>query len=78
MVPMEQHYTVHLECTGSFGNDEEQRSFDITLPNLRALFRNTHSHVIITFTEGEFEVKAVVDVVPYRGCILDPYFGLAR
>ena len=78
VVPMEQHYTVHLECTGSFGNDEEQRSFDITLPNLRALFRNTHSHVIITFTEGEFEVKAVVDVVPYRGCILDPYFGLAR
>ncbi|MDE7378927.1 MAG: hypothetical protein K2N13_08235 [Paraprevotella sp.] len=77
-VPMEQQYTVHLECTGYYGNDEEHRTYDITLPNLRALFRNTHPHVIISFTEEDYEVKAVVDVVPYRGCILDPYFGLAR
>lgn len=77
-VTMEQQYTVHLECSGYNGNDQEQRTFDITLPNLRALFRNTHPHVIISFTEQDFEVNAVVDVVPYRGCILDPYFGLAR
>lgn len=76
-VPDEQQYTVHLECSGKFGDTDEQITFDIPLPNLRALFRNTNPHVIISFTEKEFEVNAVVDVVPYRGCILDPYFGLA-
>lgn len=77
VVDNEQQYTVHLECSGKFGDTDEQRTFDIPLPNLRALFRNTNPHVIISFTEKEFEVNAVVDVVPYRGCILDPYFGLA-
>ena len=82
-IPNEQQYTMHLECTGKYvdvGNNgnikEEHRTFDITLPNLRALFRNTNPHVIISFTDKEVEVNAVVDVVPYRGCILDPYFGL--
>ena len=78
VVPNEQQYTMHLECSGKFGDTDEQRTFDITLPNLRALFRNTHPHVIVTFNDSVFEVKAVVDVVPYRGCILDPYFGLPR
>lgn len=77
-VPMEQQYTLHLKCSGYYGYDIEHRSYDIPLPNLRALFRNTHSHVIISITEDEFDIKAVVDVVPYRGCILDPYFGLER
>lgn len=73
-VSMEQQYTVHLECASG----GKERSFNIILPNLRALFRNTHPHVIVTMTDELFDVKAVVDVVPYRGCILDPYFGIPR
>lgn len=73
-VLMEQQYTVHIDCTSG----GEQKSFDIPLPNLRSLFRNTHPHVIMTMKDELFDVKAVVDVVPYRGCILDPYFGLNK
>ncbi len=74
VVDNEQQYKIHVVCTSA----GEQKSFEATLPNLRALFRNTHPNVIISFTDKNPDIVAVVDVVPYRGCILDPYFGLPR
>ena len=79
VIANEQQYKLHVECTSANNeNKQETKSFDIVLTNLRALFRNTHSHVIVTINDGQFNVNATVDVVPYRGCILDPYFGLPR
>lgn len=49
---------------------------DQVLPNLPLLPRNTH--VIVYMSVKEYGLKCAVDVVPYRGCILDPYFGLER
>lgn len=46
-----------------------------TLPNLPLLPRNTHVIVNMSATYG---LHCTVDVVPYRGCILNPYFGLPR
>lgn len=46
------------------------------LPNLPLLPRNTH--VMIYMGVDEYTLNCKVDVVPYRGCILDPYFGLER
>ena len=70
----EQQYQLTVVCT----SDGVQKTFNVPLPNLRALFRNTHPHVIVTMNDGPAIINAVVDVVPYRGCILDPYFGLPR
>lgn len=49
---------------------------DHTLPNLPLLPRNTH--VVVNMGVKEFILNCAVDVVPYRGCVLDPYFGLER
>ena len=65
----EQEYTLKLDMS----ENGKELSFTKTFPNLKALFRNTHVLVDITFTEKD-EVK--VQVVPYAEAILEPEFGL--
>ena len=65
----EQEYTLKLDMS----ENGKELSFTKTFPNLKALFRNTHVLVDITFTEKD-EVK--VKVVPYAEVILEPEFGL--
>lgn len=65
----EQEYTLKLDMS----ENGKELSFTRTFPNLKALFRNTHVLVDITFTEKD-EVK--VQVVPYAEVILEPEFGL--
>lgn len=49
---------------------------DQTLPNLPLLPRNTHVVVYLSADKNILDCK--VDVVPYRGCVLEPFFGLER
>lgn len=65
----EQEYTLKLDMS----ENGKELSFTKTFPNLKALFRNTHVLVDITFMEKD-EVK--VQVVPYAEVILEPEFGL--
>ena len=65
----EQEYTLKLDMS----ENGKELSFTKTFQNLKALFRNTHVLVDITFTEKD-EVK--VQVVPYAEVILEPEFGL--
>lgn len=65
----EQEYTLKLDMS----ENGKELSFTKTFPDLKALFRNTHVLVDITFTEKD-EVK--VQVVPYAEVILEPEFGL--
>ena len=65
----EQEYTLKLDMS----ENGKELSFTKTFPNLKALFRNTHVLVDITFTEKD-EVK--VQVGPYAEVILEPEFGL--
>ena len=65
----EQEYTLKLDMS----ENGKELSFTKTFPNLKALFRNTHVLVDITFTEKD-EVK--VQEVPYAEVILEPEFGL--
>ena len=65
----EQEYTLKRDMP----ENGKELSFTKTFPNLKALFRNTHVLVDITFTEKD-EVK--VQVVPYAEVILEPEFGL--
>ncbi|MFR8656426.1 MAG: hypothetical protein ACLVE2_09225 [Bacteroides caccae] len=65
----EQEYTLKLDMS----ENGKELSFTKTFPNLKALFRNTHVLVDITFAEKD-EVK--VQVVPYAEVILEPEFGL--
>ena len=65
----EQEYTLKLDMS----ENGKELSFTKTFPNLKALFRNTHVLVDITFTEKD-EVK--VQVVPYAAGRLEPEFGL--
>ena len=65
----EQEYTLKLDMS----ENGKELSFTKTFPNLKALFRNTHVLVDISFTEKD-EVK--VQVVPYSVVILEPVFGL--
>ena len=65
----EQEYTLKLDMS----ENGKELTFTKTFPNLKALFRNTHVLVDITFTEKD-EVK--VQVVPYAEVILEPEFGL--
>lgn len=74
----EQAYTMTLHLTektseGEAGTSEEKKvSFTRSFPNLRALFRNTHILVDVTF----WEEGVKVDVIPYSEVILKPDFGL--
>ena len=63
----EQEYTLTINIDG------RTEPFVYTLPNLKALFRNTHVVVNITlYNSNEIEV----DVIPYSEIELDPIFGL--
>lgn len=56
------------------GEEEAKvKPFSFTLPNLKALFRNTHVIVNITLLN---DMEIVVDVIPYSEVKLDPVFGL--
>ena len=58
------------------GNDIGGEWFDYhALPNLPLLPRNTH---VIVNLSAKYGLKCNVDLVPYRGCILEPYFGIIR
>lgn len=46
-----------------------------TLPNLPLLPRNTH---VVVNMSVIFGLHCTVDLVPYRGCVLEPWFGLER
>ncbi len=63
----EQEYTLTVKMEG------RNEPFVETLPNLKALFRNTHVIVNITLLN---DMEIVVDVIPYSEVKLDPVFGL--
>ena len=63
----EQEYTLTIKING---RDEP---FVCKLPNLKALFRNTHVVVDITMYNSN---EIIVDVIPYSEVILEPEFGL--
>ncbi len=62
----EQEYTLTIHIKG------KSEPFVQTLPNLKALFRNTHVIVNITLLSNEI----IVDVRPYSEVKLEPEFGL--
>ena len=63
----EQEYTLTINIDG------RSEPFVYTLPNLKALFRNTHVVVDITLYNSN---EIVVDVIPYSEKFLYPAFGL--
>ncbi|WP_018336865.1 MULTISPECIES: hypothetical protein [Butyricimonas] len=63
----EQEYTLTINIDG------RTEPFVCKLPNLKALFRNTHVVVNITMYNSN---EIVVDVIPYSSVSLDPIFGL--
>ena len=63
----EQEYTLTIKITG------RNEPFVCKLPNLKALFRNTHVVVDITMYNSN---EIIVDVIPYSEVILEPEFGL--
>ena len=63
----EQEYTLTIKING---RDEP---FVCKLPNLKALFRNTHVVVDITMYNSN---EIIVDVIPYSEVKLEPEFGL--
>lgn len=64
---IEQQYLIEIKLS-----DGTEHTFTEVLPNLRALFRNTH--VVINITLNKKDI--VVDVIPYGEVKLDPIFGL--
>ena len=63
----EQEYTLTINIDGG------TKPFVRKLPNLKALFRNTHVVVDITMYNSN---EIIVDVIPYSEVILEPEFGL--
>lgn len=63
----EQEYTLTLNIDG------KEESFVCRLPDLKALFRNTHVVVNIALYNN---MKIEVEVIPYSEVSLDPTFGL--
>lgn len=63
----EQEYTLTIKIDG------RTEPFVCKLPNLKALFRNTHVVVDVTMYNSN---EIVVDVIPYSEVILEPEFGL--
>lgn len=63
----EQEYTLTIDIDGV------TETFVCKLPNLKALFRNTHVVVDITMNKSN---EITVDVIPYTEVILDPSFGV--
>lgn len=67
----EQHYSFDLSVSSKEGGDKAFT--DQPLPNLRALFRNTH--VVLDITVYQQKVTSRVSVLPYSCVTLDPGFG---
>lgn len=65
----EQEYILKL----NIADGNQTKTFSRKLPNLKALFRNTHVVVNITMLNS---MEIVVDVIPYSEKYLDPDFGL--
>lgn len=65
----EQEYTLTLHVTDA---NNAKKTFSRPFDNLKALFRNTHVAVDITFLEKGIQV----DVTPYSEVVLEPEFGL--
>ena len=65
----EQQYTLNLKIQ----EGEKEREFNNILPNLKALFRNTHVIVNVTMYR---DMSISVDVIPYSEVELKPDFGL--
>lgn len=63
----EQEYTMTINIDG------QEKPFSFPLPNLKALFRNTHVAVNITLKVKD---EIIVDVIPYSEVVLEPEFGL--
>ena len=63
----EQEYTLTIKING------KDEPFICKLPNLKALFRNTHVVVDITMYNSN---EIIVDVIPYSEVKLEPEFGL--
>ncbi|NPD92891.1 hypothetical protein [Xylanibacter muris] len=63
----EQEYTMTIDISG------RSEPFVCKLPDLKALFRNTHVVVNITLYNS---MEIEVDVIPYSEVSLDPIFGL--
>lgn len=63
----EQEYTLTIDIDGV------AETFVCKLPNLKALFRNTHVVVDITLNKSN---EIIVDVIPYTEVSLEPTFGL--
>ncbi|MBO4994531.1 MAG: hypothetical protein J6C78_01010 [Muribaculaceae bacterium] len=63
----EQEYAMTIKIGG------KDEPFVFKLPNLKALFRNTHVVVNITMYHNH---KIEVDVIPYSEVVLDPAFGV--
>lgn len=63
----EQEYIMTINING------RSEPFVCKLPNLKALFRNTHVVVNITLYNS---MEIEVDVIPYSEVLLDPIFGL--
>lgn len=66
----EQKYILTI-ITKENGTD---KAYSAVLPNLGALFRNTHVKVNVTFNTAS--INLVVDLYPYTGVDLEPDFGL--
>ena len=67
----EQQYTLNLKIQ----EGEKEREFNNILPNLKALFRNTHVIVNVTMYR---DMSISVDVIPYSEVELKPDFGLGN
>lgn len=67
-----QTYRLTMKCKDS-GNNKSS-VYDEELPNLKALFRNTHAVVNVTLNAHSIDLK--VDLCPYTQCVLEPVFGL--
>lgn len=65
----EQGYTLTINITGAPG------PFVCKLPNLKALFRNTHVVVNVTMNKN---LEFAVDVIPFSSVSLTPDYGLNR
>lgn len=69
----EQAYTMIFNLTDGSGKMVE---LEAGFNNLKALFRNTHVLVDVTFSKGETSLGLTVDVIPYSEVVLEPEFGL--
>ncbi len=59
--PAEQQYSLYISCSSNGVN----KNFNVPLPNVRALFRNTHVVVTVSFSDGPIVINPALDVIPF-------------